>query len=271
MPIKIKNLETREVNKVGISVFIITKNEEERIKDAIESVVDIADEIVIVDSGSEDTTKKIAKSFKKVRWYFNEWPGYGKQKKYAESLCKNNLVFNIDADERATEKLCTELLKVAKNTNRKFDAYKIDVKIKSRFSNITPMFGPKDRVIRFYDKKKCSYSDHPIHDSVIVIDCEVGVLKNHLTHECFKSYKHAVEKINGYTEMQAMDLFQKGRNPSTLRIIFEPSMAFWKAYILNKYIFLGLEGFIEACIYSFSRTLRLAKTKEKFIKESQQK
>ena len=60
MPIKIKNLETNSIKNASISVFIITKNEEERIADAIESVESIADEIIIVDSGSEDSTKKIA-------------------------------------------------------------------------------------------------------------------------------------------------------------------------------------------------------------------
>lgn len=268
MPIKIKNLETNSIKNASISVFIITKNEEERIADAIESVESIADEIIIVDSGSEDSTKKIATKYKKVKWHFNRWEGYGKQKRYAEDLCKNEWVFNIDADERATGPLCDELLEIASNSSNNADAYKVDVKIKSRFSNKVPIFGPKDTVIRFYNKTKCHYSEHPIHDSVIVVDCEVKKLKGYLTHECFKSYSHAVEKINMYTDMQAEDLYKKGRSPGCLRIIFEPFFSFLKAYFLNKYVFLGVEGFIEACVYSFNRTLRLAKAKEKFIKHA---
>ena len=89
---------------INISAFIITKNEASRVTRAINSVKDIAEEIIVVDSGSVDDTVSIAESLG-AKVIFNEWPGYVKQKSFAESLCKNNWVLNIDADEELTQEL----------------------------------------------------------------------------------------------------------------------------------------------------------------------
>ena len=86
---------------INISAFIITKNEAPRVAKAINSIKDIVDEIIVVDSGSTDDTVRIAESLG-AKVVFNEWPGYVKQKSFAESLCKNNWVLNIDADEELT-------------------------------------------------------------------------------------------------------------------------------------------------------------------------
>ena len=75
--------------KLPLSVFIVAKNEEERIGYTLDSVKDIADEIIVIDSGSEDKTLDIAKKFG-AQTYYKKWEGYGLQKKYGESLCKND-------------------------------------------------------------------------------------------------------------------------------------------------------------------------------------
>ena len=95
-------------SKLPISVFIITKNEEERLVAALESVQDLADEIIIVDSGSTDNTLELAKQYTKKITY-KKWEGFGQQKSYAESLCKNDWILNIDADEIVTNELALEI------------------------------------------------------------------------------------------------------------------------------------------------------------------
>jgi len=253
-----------------LSVFIISKNEEDRIVKAIQSVRELADEIIIVDSGSTDSTLKVAKEAGADKVIYNEWKGYGPQKAYAESLCKHDWVLNLDSDEEVTEKLSKEIRDVMtgifEQTEQDTYAYKLKIKIMPRFLKKLPYFGPQDIVIRLYNKNFASYHTSIIHDSVIVKQGKIKLLNSPVLHNCFRSYRHALEKINYYSDLQAADLYRKKRNPSNLRILIEPIWSFLKSYILNKYIFLGIEGFIEAMIYSYSKTLRLAKTRELFLK-----
>jgi glycosyltransferase involved in cell wall biosynthesis len=255
MPIKRKNAA------LPLSVFIICKNEEDRISTAIKSVIGWANEVIVVDSGSTDKTVKIAKTAGATNVVFNEWQGYGKQKSYAESLCKNQWVLNLDADEEASPLLKQEISNLNLG-DESFSAYEIGVKNISRFTNEIRPFTHEAFVIRLYNTKNAQYSKHPIHDSVIIKYGKCGRLKNSIRHRSFKSYVQAIEKINFYTSMQAEDMLKKNRKPSSIRIFTEPFTAFLKAYIINKYIFWGMEGFIESIIYSFSRTLRLAKARE---------
>jgi len=107
-----------------------------------------------------------------------------------------------------------------------------------------------------------------VHDSVDFkegMESEIGRLQGRLLHRCFRSYKHAVDKINFYSSMQADDMFNKGRCPSSLRIIFEPLVAFLKAFFIRRYFLRGVSGYIESFNYAVARTLRLAKTRALFI------
>ena len=111
-------MDNLKKTKLPISVFIITKNEEERLVAALESVKDLADEIIIVDSGSTDHTLELAKKYtKKIK--YKKWEGFGQQKSYAESLCKNDWILNIDADERLSPKLQEEIKEIFKQGQEK--------------------------------------------------------------------------------------------------------------------------------------------------------
>lgn len=106
-----KNMHTQ--NK--ISVVIITLNEENNIKDCLESVK-WADEIMVVDSESSDETVKIAKEYTD-KVFINKWSGYSAQKTYALSLVKNDWVLSLDADERVSEELAKEILRTDLSQN----------------------------------------------------------------------------------------------------------------------------------------------------------
>ncbi len=96
---------------VPISVFIITKNEGDRIGQVIKAASQIASEILVIDSGSSDDTCKIALKLG-ASVLFNEWKGYGPQKIFAESRCKNKWILNIDADEELSPELCDEIKEI---------------------------------------------------------------------------------------------------------------------------------------------------------------
>lgn len=253
--------------KIPLSVFIITKNEADRVADAINSVSEWVDEVIVVDSGSTDDTLQIAESLG-AKTYFREWEGFGLQKRYGESLCSNQWILNLDADEVITDSLKKAIIKLFDEGNFAFDAYRVKRRIvhpakkKKIYS-----FGPGDYFVRLYDRDKAEYKDSPVHDSVMfkdpaMGDKDIGTLDGIMLHHSFRSYRHMVEKINFYSSMQALDMTKKNRKISALRIITEPFTCFLKAYILRRYFLWGVDGFIESVIYAFARTIRLAKARE---------
>jgi glycosyltransferase involved in cell wall biosynthesis len=236
MPIK------RKFSRLPISVFIIAKNEEDRIPYAINSVIGWVDEVIVVDSGSTDKTVEVAKKLGSTQVVFNQWQGYGIQKAYGESLCKNNWILNIDADEEITPELKDEIIELFKS-DPEHAAYYMTVKITPRFSVTPPVLGPEDVVIRLYDKTKANYDTHTIHDTVKVKKGTSGKLKHYVLHRCFRSYSHAIDKINFYTTMQAEDMMKKNRCPLRVRVILEPFFAFIKSYFINKLPWADAHGF----------------------------
>src|SRR6185295_8481625 len=95
-------------------VFIITKDEEERLHFAINSVKDWVDEVIVIDSGSQDKTLEIARELG-AKVTSHEWRGFGQQKIFGEGLCKNKWVLNIDADEEITEEVKQNIIKLLDN------------------------------------------------------------------------------------------------------------------------------------------------------------
>lgn len=256
-----------------ISVFIIAKNEADRIISPIKSVIDWVDEVIVIDSGSEDDTIAVSKALGASAFY-NDWQGYGAQKIFGEAKCRNNWILNIDADETVSPQLAAEIKKMFEGGKEpELAAYHIPIKIVSRFSHKPSWLAPSNDPLRFYDKRYAGFKDSTVHDSVIIKNGskKEGKLKGVLLHRCFRSYAHAVQKINFYTSMQAEDMLAKGRFPSAIRLLAEPILSFIKAYVLRRYALLGVDGFTESVIYAFSRTLRLAKAREKFKEKSQSK
>ncbi|MEZ5691606.1 MAG: glycosyltransferase family 2 protein [Rickettsiales bacterium] len=250
-----------------ISVFIITKNESDRIATAINSVIDWANEVVVIDSGSTDDTVSVA-SFIGARVLYNEWEGYGKQKRFAEEECENNWLLNIDADEEITPELAEEIKKIFASGEPDADAFIIDVRdLLPNEIKLAPL-AHTNRCLRLYRFDKGRFSKSPVHDSVIMNKgCKIKNLKNPILHRSFRSISHAIEKMNSYSDMQAKELAAgKGMSLPRLRLVFEFSAAFVKSYFLRLYILRGVKGIIHANIYAFGRVMRIAKYIE--IKES---
>ena len=126
-------------------------------------------------------------------------------------------------------------------------------------------FAPYNSPIRLYNKKTAGFNSSSVHDSVIPRSSDVSVVlfNSPVLHRSFRSLKHAVEKINAYTTLQARDMVEKNKPmPYSIRIIFEPLLMFVKAYFFRKYFLLGLDGFVESFMYAFAKTLRLVKVRE---------
>ena len=109
-----------------LSIFIIARDEADRIARTIEAVRALSDDIVLVDSGSTDGTQTIAERLG-ARVVFNPWPGYGPQKRFAEELCRHDWLLNLDADEVVPPELAAEIAALFAGAGPGADAYKLRI------------------------------------------------------------------------------------------------------------------------------------------------
>ena len=164
-----------------ISVIIITRNEEENIEPALKSV-EWADEIIVVDSGSEDKTIDITKKYTN-RIYKKEWQGFVEQKKYALGLASYEWVLSIDADERVSPELKEEIMK---KQPENFDGF--NVRRRNYFFNreITTCGWDKDYQLRLFKKSKVDLKERLVHEGFEVYG-KVGKLENVIIHNTFQT------------------------------------------------------------------------------------
>jgi len=250
------------MQKLSISVFIIAKNEADRIPTVIQAVRDWVDEVIVVDSGSVDDTVKVSESIG-ARVVFNAWRGYGPQKVFAEGLCRNNWVLNLDADEEISPKLAAEIGELFSAGAPRCAAYTIPILPLYPFQETGHPWTAFHHPVRLYRKDKAGFKDELVHDSVVVHEGKVGHLKGMVLHRSFRSLAHHVDKVNSYSTAQAEVLASRGRDPGLLALLFTPVLAFFKQFILRREFVNGVDGIVVSYMYAFQRFIRLAKTRER--------
>jgi len=246
-----------------VSVFIIAKNEADRIGETIRAVRDLTDDLIVVDSGSTDGTQAVAEELG-ARVIFNDWPGYGPQKRFAEEQCRHVWLLNVDADEVVPPKLAAEIRDLFSNGEPPCQAYRIGI------AEIFPGEAAPHPMaytlwpVRLYRKDWGRYSPSLVHDRVdLNPDAKVGKLKGVIHHWSVRSLGDQLAKLNRYSDQQAVDLEIRGVSIPTWRIFFELPAAFIKAYIGRRHALRGTYGFLTAMNYAISRHLRLAKHYER--------
>lgn len=252
-----------------ISCFIIAKNEEKHIAKAVSSALLVADEVIVIDSGSTDATIAIAQSLG-AKVVFNKWEGYLAQKQYGESLCSHDWILNIDADEELSDKLAHEIDMIAKTgIIDKYKAYNLKIVILYREENKPRIWAPYNKTIRLYNKHHASFASNQgdtTHDKVKlhtgVNEEDVASCRGDLLHRSGSSIAQLVNKANFYTSEQAHDLFVRQRSVTIFRLLFEFPLWVFKAFIVRRYFVFGVDGLIDSMIFAFSRFMRLAKLRE---------
>lgn len=254
-----------------VSIFFITKNEVDRLGDAIRAVRHLSDDIVVVDSGSTDGTQALAEELG-ARVIHHDWPGFGPQKRFAEEQCRHTWLLNLDADEVVPPKLAGEIEKLFENGEPPCQAYEIAI------AEIFP--GEKEphpwayslAPVRLYRKDKGRYSPSIVHDRVeLQPGTATGRLKTRIHHRSVRSLGAQFEKLNKYTDQQAIDLENRGVRIPVWRVYFEFPAAFFKAYFGRRHFVRGTYGFLTAVNYAIARHMRLAKHYERrrFRKDDQ--
>ncbi len=249
----------RGVTVAAISVFIITRNEEERLARTLAALA-WADQVVVVDSGSTDNTEQIARAAG-AEFHHRDWTGYGPQKVFAEGLCRNDWLLNVDADEVVTPELAAEM-KAAVADDASPAGYKVQI------WNVYPgdqrprRFANDYNVVRLYHRAAGGYRDHELFDRV-VLEGTARQLKAPIHHFPLTSFHHFVDKENTYSTYVAGVSKRRGRAGLILRLVLEMPLSFLKFYFLRRHLFGGWKGFMFSLTAAFSRTLRIAKMLEK--------
>ena len=239
---------------IPVSCTIIARNEADRIGRAIESVRGLVDEVVVVDSGSTDGTQALAEKLG-ARVIHNAWVGYGPQKRFAEDCAKNDIIFNLDADEWLSDALRDELRALLQQQSLPAKTYKMRVTIVYPHREAPAPFADSTICLRLYDRRAVRFSDSLVHDNVPETpDCVM--LKGRILHKSFRGLADVVRKELAYFELQKQEK-RKRRLGLLLRLPIEFPWQFFKYYILARHCFGGLYGFAAATTIAFMRFMRI--------------
>jgi len=238
-----------------ISATIVTLNEERNIARAIESLRCV-DEVIVVDSGSQDQTREIALRLG-ARVIEEPWRGYAGQKNFAASCAENEWILSIDADESLTVELQAEILELKKNDTR-FDGYS--------FPRLTQYLGHwihhsgwyPDRKVRLYDRAKGEWVGAYVHESVR-IDGTTGQLKGNLLHFTCASLSEHLRTLDRYTSLAAQELAARNTAVAVRRLALDPVWAFFRTYVLQRGFLDGREGLAIAWMAALYTFLKYAK------------
>ncbi len=249
--------------KLPMSVFVITKNEADRLERTLAAIQSLSDDIVVVDSGSTDGTQKLAERLG-AKVFQNDWSGYGQQKRFAEEQCRHDWLLNIDADEVIPPDLAVEITALFAAGDPDIDACEI------RIAEIFPGEGVPHPLayalapVRLYRRSIGRYSSSIVHDRVdLAKGARIRRLKGTIHHFSIRSIGDQIAKLNTYTDQQVVDLEKNGKSVPTWRLFVEFPAAFLKAYILRRHALRGAYGFMTAMNFAFYRWLRVAKDVER--------
>ena len=243
-------------SSVKFSLCIIAKNEADRIGACILAVRDVADEVVVVDSGSTDATCDIARELG-AKVFHNDWTGYGPQKRFSEDCARNDWILNLDADEVATPELCAEITALLQSPPP-LCAYRIKIRNVYPRQDRPRLWADANNYVRLYDRRRVRFRESPVHDTVDTRDEKVGQLKSSVMHFSARSYAHIRRKLDAYTTLQAQSL-RKSRLSLALRLPFEYPAVFLRYFVFRAHFTGGIDGVISSHLAAESRFMRLLK------------
>ena len=247
------------MSKPLLSVIIITKNEQDNIKDCLESVK-WAGEIIVVDSGSTDKTEEICRKYTD-KFYVKDWPGFGIQKQRALELASHKWVLSVDADERVTSELRDEIInKMAHDSN--ISGYLIPRLSNYLGKDIYHAGWYPDYTLRLVRRERSHFTEDIVHEKMMV-DGSIGKLSNHFLHYPYKDIAHHMQKLNDYSSLSAEKMFSNGKYISWPMIFVKAFFGFIRAYIFRRGFLDSWQGLVVSISTSFSVYLKYLKLKQK--------
>ena len=247
------------MEKIPLSVAIITKNEEENIRQCLQSV-SFAAQIVLVDSGSTDATLSIAAEFG-CEIYSEAWLGFGPQKQSAIEKCRQPWILVLDADERIPSDTADIIRKIITDSNIKEAGFSFPRKNYFQGRWIKHAGWWPDRIIRLFRKEAGKMTTAIVHESVEVQGA-VGALDAAIEHYTESQLEKIIQKIDKYSTLGAQSAFRDGKRSTTGGAFMRAFFTFVQDYIFRLGILDGTSGLTLAVTDSINKFFKYAKLSE---------
>lgn len=249
------------MNKIPCSVYIVTLNCGQWLQDTLTSVQDFA-EVIILDSGSTDNTYEIAQSFANVKIMHQDWLGYAQQKNHALQYCQYDWVLNLDGDETLSAGLKQEIIQTIEDNQ--LDG--LIIPINDVFLGVAnSQYTKKHAKTRFFRKEKGQYDLTNFAHENIIVQGNLAKAQHDIYHYGEQSIFIKVAKNNQYSNLKALEKFEKGKKPSLLKLVLVMPLTFFKSYIIRRSCLNGWRGFVNSMINAFYAFLKEAKLFEHYI------
>lgn len=241
-----------------LSAVIITKNEAGHIARCLESISWV-DEIIVLDSGSEDDTVAISHQYTD-KVYQTDWPGFGIQKQRAVNKAGGDWILSIDADEVVSPELRLEI----ENALRQEHYKGYEIPRLSSYCGRQMRHGGwwPDHVLRLFRRECGRFTDSVVHERIIV-QGQIGQLTTPLLHDAFVNLDEVLYKVNSYSTLGAALLYQRGVRSSLSKAILKGFWTFIRTYVLKAAILDGRQGLMlsisnaEGAYYKYLKLLEL--------------
>ena len=243
-------------DRPGLSACIVAMNEEDRIGECLDSL-GFCDEIVVVDSHSQDRTREIAAQ-RGARVIERDWPGHVAQKEFAVRAAQHDWVLCVDADERISAPMRAEIEGLR-------DA-SFPVQAGWRARRLSSYLGRwmhrgawvPDWQLRLFDRRRGRWGGNDPHDHVVT-EGPVGVLEGRLLHHPYRDLAEHLRTIDRYTTIMAEGLHARGVRAGAPDLVFRPLARFLRAYVFKLGFLEGWRGFLQACLAAHYGRMKYAK------------
>jgi len=232
-----------------LSVVVITRDEEDRIGRCLDSVHALADEIIVIDSGSTDATLDIVARYTD-QYFCTDWPGYGVQKQRALEKAGCDWVLSIDADEALDDDMQRWLAQFLGREQHDVVGVKLPWGVTVYGKRLD--YGRSARApLRLVRRGRASFSDAPVHEELRTEEGRILTARGRLLHFTSRNYGHALEKNVRYSWLGSQKYFDEGRRcHSLLRAVLQSWWVFFLIYVIRRGFLDGPVGFLVAANYA---------------------
>jgi glycosyltransferase involved in cell wall biosynthesis len=241
--------------KVPVSVYVLTTNNRRTIEPCLKSL-SWAEELVVVDSFSQDGSYEICKQYTN-KTFQRSWTGHRDQYQYAADLTTRDWIMFVDADEEIPPELAEEIRAEISRKANDTDGY--FVYRRTYYLGRWIRYGGwyPDGEIRLYRRSKGRW-EGGLH-AKLVVDGKIGVLKNQYRHYTYGNISDQIQTIDQYSKIAAQDLLESGEGFSLLKLLFHPPFRFMKEYFLKRGFLDGIPGLIIAVSTAYFTFIKYAK------------
>lgn len=237
---------------ITLSVSIIAHNEAKQLKDCLDSLKGIADEIVVIDCESNDNTKEVAYQYTNNVYSRRNLMNLNVNKQFGIDQCTKDWVLYLDPDEKLSDDLRQNLKKILQLSENK-DVCGFSLSRKNYFLGCWLRYGSQypDRQLRIFRNKKGIFPQRHVHEKIEVDGKVEKIILGDIVHNPYPDVAAMLEKLDFYTSFQSRFLKKSGKNLKVMPVIAKAAFRFFKRYFLKFGFLDGYRGFI-ACWYDFA-------------------